>query len=168
MAPGPSARRPLRSWGRRAPQSSAVSAARAPSLPRRRCTTRRGPSESAEFVAITAALRELTADFVLDGEAVAHCSEGLPDFHGLLGREGQRTACLYAFDLLRLANRLAARTLAAFGRGEMAAEDFRENPDVALVLKVAKLLAATGADLRRGIVLLACTAAEQGSASPYA
>jgi bifunctional non-homologous end joining protein LigD len=102
MAPGPSARRPLRSWGRRAPQSSAVSAARAPSLPSRRCTTRRGPSESAEFVAITAALRELTADFVLDGEAVAHCSEGLPDFHGLLGREGQRTACLYAFDLLRL------------------------------------------------------------------
>ena len=67
-----------------------------------------------------------------------------------------------------LANRLAARTLAAFGRGEMAAEDFRESPDVALVLKVAKLLAATGADLPRGIVLLACTAAEQGSASPYA
>ena len=39
---------------------------------------------------------------VLHGEAVAHCSEGLPDFHGLLGREGQRTACLYAFDLLHL------------------------------------------------------------------
>ena len=57
---------------------------------------------SAEFVAITAALRELPADFVLDGEAVAHCSEGLPDFHGLLGRDGQRTACLRAFDLLHL------------------------------------------------------------------
>ena len=28
--------------------------------------------------------------------------EGLPDFHGLLGRDGQRTACLYAFDLLHL------------------------------------------------------------------
>jgi hypothetical protein len=38
-------------------------------------------------------------NFVLDGEAVAHCSEGLPDFHGLLGRNGQRTA---SFDLLHL------------------------------------------------------------------
>jgi hypothetical protein len=28
--------------------------------------------------------------------------QGLPDFHGLLGRDGQRTACLYAFDLLHL------------------------------------------------------------------
>lgn len=47
-------------------------------------------------------MRELPANFVLDGEAVAHCSQGLPDFHGLLGRDGQRTACLYAFDLLHL------------------------------------------------------------------
>jgi hypothetical protein len=45
---------------------------------------------------------ELPADFGLDGEAVAHCSQGLPEFHGLLGRDGQRTACLYAFDLLHL------------------------------------------------------------------
>jgi ATP-dependent DNA ligase len=37
---------------------------------------------------------------VLDGEAVAHCPEGLPDFHALLGREGCARACLYAFDLL--------------------------------------------------------------------
>ena len=61
-----------------------------------------GRDWSAEFVAITAALRELPEDFVLDGEAVLHCSQGLPDFHGLLGRGGQRTACLYAFDLLHL------------------------------------------------------------------
>jgi ATP-dependent DNA ligase len=68
----------------------------------RRLWSRNGRDWSAEFVAITAALRELPADFVLDGEAVAHCSEGLPDFHGLLGRDGQRTACLYAFDPLHL------------------------------------------------------------------
>jgi ATP-dependent DNA ligase len=67
-----------------------------------RLGSRNGRDWSAEFVAITAALRQLPADFVLDGEAVAHCSEGLPDFHGLLGRDGQRTACLYAFDLLHL------------------------------------------------------------------
>jgi len=39
---------------------------------------------------------------VLDGEAVAHCLEGLPDFHRLLSNDGQATACLYAFDLLWL------------------------------------------------------------------
>src|SRR3954451_9517735 len=50
------------------------------------------PEKPAEFVAIAAALRGLPTEFVLDGEAVAHCSEGLPDFHGLLGRDGQRTA----------------------------------------------------------------------------
>jgi ATP-dependent DNA ligase len=38
---------------------------------------------------------------ILDGEAVAHCLDGLPDFHRLLGH-GQATACLYAFDLLWL------------------------------------------------------------------
>ena len=67
-----------------------------------RLWSRNGRNWSAEFVAITAALGELPADFVLDGEAVAHCSHGLPDFHGLLGRDGKRTACLYAFDLLHL------------------------------------------------------------------
>ena len=39
---------------------------------------------------------------VLDGEAVAHCLEGLPDFHRLLSNDKQATACLYAFDLLWL------------------------------------------------------------------
>ena len=37
---------------------------------------------------------------VLDGEAVAHCPNGLPDFRALLGRQGAARACLYAFDLL--------------------------------------------------------------------
>ena len=36
-----------------------------------------------------------------DGEAVAHCLDGLPDFHRLVG-DGQATACFYAFDLLWL------------------------------------------------------------------
>src|SRR5688572_11509473 len=31
---------------------------------------------------------------MLDGEAVAHCLDGLPDFHRLLG-DGQATACFY-------------------------------------------------------------------------
>jgi len=39
---------------------------------------------------------------VLDGEAVAHCPEGLPDFHALLGSAGCATAYLYAFDLLHV------------------------------------------------------------------
>ena len=43
-----------------------------------RLWSRNGRDWSAEFVAITTALRELPANFVLDGEAVAHCSEGLP------------------------------------------------------------------------------------------
>ena len=39
---------------------------------------------------------------VLDGEAVAHCQDGLPDFWGLRSRNGCASACLYAFDLLFL------------------------------------------------------------------
>ena len=55
-----------------------------------------------EFVAITEAMRGLPLKrIIIDGEAVAHCPEGLPDFHRLLG-DGQASACLYAFDLLRL------------------------------------------------------------------
>jgi bifunctional non-homologous end joining protein LigD len=53
------------------------------------------------MVAIAAAVMALpVARIVVDGEAVAHCPEGLPDFHALLGREGCARACLYAFDLL--------------------------------------------------------------------
>ena len=37
----------------------------------------------------------------MHGEAVAHCLDGLPDFHRLLG-DGKATACFYAFDLLWL------------------------------------------------------------------
>ena len=37
---------------------------------------------------------------MIDGEACAHCPEGLPDFHSLRGEEGGANACLFAFDLL--------------------------------------------------------------------
>ena len=63
-------------------------------------TSRNGRDWSAEFVAITEALRALPFRRVmLDGEAVSHCLDGLPDFHKLMSRDGQATACLYAFDL---------------------------------------------------------------------
>ena len=67
-----------------------------------RLWSRNGRDWSAEFVAITEAMRALPFKRVmLDGEAVAHCLDGLPDFHRLLG-DGQATACFYAFDLLWL------------------------------------------------------------------
>ena len=68
-----------------------------------RLWSRNGRDWSAEFVAITAAVMALPVTrIVLDGEAVAHCPKGLPDFHALLGRSGCATACLYAFDLLHV------------------------------------------------------------------
>jgi bifunctional non-homologous end joining protein LigD len=67
-----------------------------------RLWSRNGRDWSAEFVAITEAMRGLPFKrIMLDGEAVAHCLEGLPHFHKLLG-DGQASACLYAFDLLWL------------------------------------------------------------------
>jgi len=68
-----------------------------------RLWSRNGRNWSADFLAITAAVMALPfTRIVLDGEAVAHCPKGLPDFHALLGREGSARACLYAFDLLHL------------------------------------------------------------------
>ncbi len=68
-----------------------------------RLWSRNGRDWSAEFVAITAAMCALPFKRVmLDGEAVTHCLEGLPDFHRLMSRDGQATACLYAFDLIWL------------------------------------------------------------------
>jgi ATP-dependent DNA ligase len=64
--------------------------------------SRNGRPRTAELVVMAAALRELEAEnLVLDGEAVAHCGDGLPDFHRLLG-DGKPTACLFAFDLLEM------------------------------------------------------------------
>jgi bifunctional non-homologous end joining protein LigD len=39
---------------------------------------------------------------IIDGEAVAHCLEGLPHFPRLLSGDGQGSASLYAFDLIWL------------------------------------------------------------------
>jgi bifunctional non-homologous end joining protein LigD len=65
-----------------------------------RLWSRNGRDWSAEFRAIAEALRALPfSSVILDGEAVAHCAEGLPDFHRLLG-DGAASACLYAFDLI--------------------------------------------------------------------
>jgi bifunctional non-homologous end joining protein LigD len=67
-----------------------------------RLWSRSGRDWSGEFVAITEAMHALPFKRVmLDGEAVAHCLDGLPHFHRLLG-DGQATACFYAFDLLWL------------------------------------------------------------------
>jgi len=57
---------------------------------------------SVEFRAIAEALKALpVSSVILDGEAVAHCDKGLPDFHGLLG-DGASSTCFYAFDLLAI------------------------------------------------------------------
>jgi bifunctional non-homologous end joining protein LigD len=58
---------------------------------------------SREFLAVAEALRALRVDDIaIDGEAMAHCKDGLPDFHGLRSEDGGAAACLFAFDLLRL------------------------------------------------------------------
>jgi bifunctional non-homologous end joining protein LigD len=62
--------------------------------------SRNGRDRSDDFVAIADAVRTLPCSrIMLDGEAVTHCLEGLPDFHRLMSRNGQATACLYAFDI---------------------------------------------------------------------
>src|SRR4051812_8836818 len=68
-----------------------------------RLWSRQGRSWTREFAAITAVLRALAvSQIVLDGEAVAHCDQGLPDFLRLLSGDGHARACLFAFDVLML------------------------------------------------------------------
>jgi len=68
-----------------------------------RLWSRNGRDWSKEFLAVTEAVAALKVDeIVLDGEAMAHCKEGWPDFHGLGSEDRGATACLFAFDLLRL------------------------------------------------------------------
>ena len=55
--------------------------------------SRNGREWSAEFVAITAAVMALSVTRIaMDGEAVAHCPGGLPDFNARLGRYGCASA----------------------------------------------------------------------------
>src|SRR3954451_15398155 len=65
-----------------------------------RLWSRYGRSRTSDFATITAALRRLPADVLIDGGAVTHCENGLPDFPRTLSAAGQREACLLAFDLL--------------------------------------------------------------------
>jgi bifunctional non-homologous end joining protein LigD len=54
-----------------------------------RLWSRNGRDWSREFLAVTQALAALPLeDIVLDGEACAHCPDGLPDFHGLRSDSG--------------------------------------------------------------------------------
>jgi bifunctional non-homologous end joining protein LigD len=81
--------------------------------------SRNGRDKAGELVAIAAALRALPfGRIVLDGEAVAHCAEGLPDFHRALSRDGKAGACLYAFDLLVL-DEADLRAIELIGRRRM-------------------------------------------------
>ena len=48
-----------------------------------RLWSRNGRDWSKEFLAVTEALRRLRADDIVLDAAMAHCREGLPDFHGL-------------------------------------------------------------------------------------
>ena len=68
-----------------------------------RLWSRNGRDWSRHFSAIAEALQAVEADeLVIDGEACAHCPDGLPDFHGLRSDSGSASACLFAFDLLRV------------------------------------------------------------------
>jgi bifunctional non-homologous end joining protein LigD len=64
-----------------------------------RLWSRNGRDWSPEFTAITDAFRILP-DCILDGEACAHCEDGMPDFWRL--RDGGHQPCFFAFDLLML------------------------------------------------------------------
>ena len=46
---------------------------------------------------VAEALQAVEADeLVIDGEACAHCPDGLPDFHGLRSEDGNANACQIA------------------------------------------------------------------------
>src|SRR5215207_7916028 len=92
-----------------------------------RLWSRNGRDWSAEFAAITETMHALPLKRVmLDGEAVAHCLDGLPHFHRLLG-DGQATACFYAFDLLWLEAQ-DVRRLELIGRRRMLQKARAESP----------------------------------------
>jgi hypothetical protein len=60
-----------------------------------------------------------------------------------------------------LADRLADRTLDALERGELTTEQFRDSPDLALILDAANLLQSAGAEFPPNMLRLAEKAAEQ-------
>src|SRR4051812_34842491 len=54
-----------------------------------RLWSRHGRNRTSDFATIAAALRMLP-DVLIDGEAVAHCENGLPDFHRILSPARER------------------------------------------------------------------------------
>ena len=75
-----------------------------------RLWSRNGRDWSKDFLAVTDALLALkTDDIVLDGEAMAHCKDGLPDFFGLRSNDGGAGACLFAFDCCGTTGRTCGR-----------------------------------------------------------
>jgi bifunctional non-homologous end joining protein LigD len=97
-----------------------------------RLWSRSGRNWSAEMVAIRAAVMALPVTrIVLDGEAVAHCSNGLPDFNALLRRSGCATACFYAFDLLQVGDE-DVRGLALVERRALLRQHLRKAPPALL------------------------------------
>jgi bifunctional non-homologous end joining protein LigD len=81
--------------------------------PEVRLWSRNGQDWTPALDAIREAVRALPdKDLLLDGEAVAHDAEGLPDFHRMRSTAGARRAVFYAFDLIRRAGlNLQARPL---------------------------------------------------------
>jgi hypothetical protein len=73
---------------------------------------------------------------MLDGEAVAHCLEGLPDFHRLLG-DGQAMACFY--DLLWLEAQ-DLRGVELIGRRRILEKALRKAKDPCPVLRFSEHL----------------------------
>ncbi len=65
-------------------------------------------------------LEALPDRVVLGGEAVAHCDQGLPDFHGLRSRYGGAGACMYVFDVLLVGDRDLRRLPLIERKGELA------------------------------------------------
>jgi bifunctional non-homologous end joining protein LigD len=71
--------------------------------PKVRLWTRQAHDQTHAFRAIAHAIGMLpVTSLVLDGEAVAHQLDGLPDFHALQSADGAASAVLFAFDLLEL------------------------------------------------------------------
>ena len=67
--------------------------------------------------------------------------------------------------VVELADHLAIRTPVAFDEGALSTEEFRANPDVALVLDAARLLHAARAEFPAGVVRLAQKAVDPASSA---